>query len=89
MADRQKPGILVEGDELKKVTKRQRLRAAAKPLTFPPAGDGFSTCQNGLCYVACGDTWYQLVDDNGNQYTCQQGNGLYFDCGTSTYLCTC
>lgn len=90
MTGNSKPSILVTGDELKSVKKMEKLSPLKTvPPPFPPAGDGFSYCENGLCYVACGNTWYMLVDENDRQYNCGSGNGLYFQCGTSTFRCTC
>lgn len=86
-----KESYKLSDDEAAKVKERATLKALS-PIeikTFPPAGDGFSYCENGKCYVACGSTWYRLVDDNGNQYNCSSGKGLYFNCGSSTFRCSC
>ena len=80
-------------EEAAAVTSRGRLlsikSSEVNTLIFPPAGDGFSHCENGLCYVACGNEWYKFVDDNNNQFSCGAGHGKYFDCGASTFACFC
>lgn len=86
-----KESYKLSAEEAAKVKERATLKALSpeEVKTFPPAGDGFSYCQNGKCYVACGSTWYQFVDANGNQFTCSSGRGKLFECGKSTYRCNC
>lgn len=86
-----KESYKLSDEEAAKVKERATLKALSPDEVkgFPPAGDGFSYCQNGKCYVACGSTWYRFVDANDNQFTCSSGKGKLFNCGNSTYRCNC
>ena len=55
--------------------------------SMPVNGQGW--CEKGKCYTYCGYAWNKLVDGNGNQYSCAQGRGMWYSCGSRQYLATC
>lgn len=87
----QKKATKLTPEEAAKVAERGTLvpLSDAEAKIFPPPGKGFSHCENGLCYVSCGNNWLRFVDSNGNQFNCGTGNGKYFDCDGDTYRCFC
>ena len=59
-------------------------------LALPSScSSGHGWCESGKCYVCCSGTWYRFTDKNGNHYSCSQGRGKYYKCGTRNYLATC
>lgn len=64
----------------------EQLAALDLPNT---CSSGHGHCGNGMCYVCCNGTWYRLVNQNDQQYTCQQGRGMFYNCGGNRYAATC
>lgn len=58
--------------------------------TLPPScSSGHGWCENGKCFVCCNGTWYKLVDQNNNQYSCSEGRKCTYKCNGVTYAATC
>lgn len=79
-----------EANDYEMATLQEIDEAEKTELLLPSScSSGHGVCESGYCYVCCDNRWYRLVDSSNNQYTCSQGRGRSYECGSRVYVATC